>query len=276
MSAVPAVPPGAAPASSGAPNRAGRLAWAASDIAVMARRYVLQLVRVPSVLVFTLLQPMMFVLLFRYVFGGAIHIPGRSYVEYMIPGSIGQTAAFGTFGTAIGLNIDRQRGLIERVRAMPTARLAVLLGRLTSDVIRATLVFVVLVGIGYAVGFRFLEGAGPGVAMVVIAIAFALSLDTVGATIGLSLRDTEAVQGFGLIWVFPLTFISTAFVPVQSMPGWLQAIARPNPVSLLTESMRALAYGGPLAAHLLETLAWIAGILLVFVPLSVRAYRRAS
>ncbi len=261
------------------PGLGQRVAWAASDVAVMARRYVLQLWRVPSVLGFALIQPVMFVLLFRYVFGGAIHVPHVSYVEYMIPGAIAQTASFSSFGTAIGLNIDRSRGLIERVRAMPTARFAVLFGRLTSDTIRSTAVVAVLIGIGYAVGFRFEAGIGPAIGMALLAIGFGLAVCCIAAAIGLSMRDVEAVQGFGLIWLFPLTFISAAFVPVQSMPGWLQAVARPNPVTLVVASMRALTYpypGNPLMPHLIESIAWILGILLVFVPVAVRAYKRAT
>jgi ABC transporter DrrB family efflux protein len=258
------------------PGLALRLAWATSDVAVMARRYVLALWRVPSVLAFALVQPVMFVLLFRYVFGGAIRVPGIPYVEYLIPGAIAQTASFSSFGTAIGLNMDAQRGLIERVRAMPTARFAVLFGRLASDTVRSTGVVAVLIGIGYAVGFRFDDGAGPAIGMAVLAIAFGLAICCIAAGIGLSIKDVEAVQGFGLIWLFPLTFVSSAFVPVQSMPGWLQAIARPNPVSLVVASMRSMTYGGPLEAHLLESIAWIAGILLVFVPVSVRAYKHAG
>jgi ABC-2 type transport system permease protein/oleandomycin transport system permease protein len=263
----------------GEPTLSRRLSWATSDVAVMTHRYVLALWRVPSVLAFALIQPVMFVLLFRYVFGGAIHVEGLSYVEYMIPGAIAQTAAFASFGTAIGLNIDASRGLIERVRAMPTARLAVLLGRLTADTLRSAGVVAVLVAIGYVVGFRFEQGAGAAIGMMLLAVAFGLAICCIAASIGLSIKDVEAVQGFGLIWIFPLTFVSAAFVPVQSMPGWLQAVARPNPVTLVVASMRALSYPdptNPLTPHLLESMAWIAGILAVFLPLAVRSYQRAG
>lgn len=253
------------------------LGWALSDAAVMARRYVLAMVRVPSVIVFALIQPIMFVVLFRYVFGGAIQAPGySSYVEYLIPGSIAQTAAFSSFGTAIGLNADLGKGLIDRVRAMPTARFAVLVGRLASDTLRSLATIIVLVGVGYAVGFRFENGVAPAIAAVLLSVLFGLAICTIAASIGLAMKEAEAVQSIGLIWLFPLTFVSGAFVPVESMPGWLQAVARANPVTLVVESLRAMSHGGPMAVHLIESLAWIVGILAVFGPLAVRAYKRSS
>ncbi len=260
----------------GEPGIAARARWAVSDSRVLTERYLLQLVRVPTVLFFSLIQPVMFVLLFRYVFGGAIHIPGVGYAEYMLPGAIAQTAAFASFGTAIGLAYDLGRGLIDRVRSMPAARFAVLVGRLTSDTLRSLAVVIVLLGVGYAVGFRFDNGPGPALLMVLVAVVFGLAICTIAAFVGLALKDPEAVQSFGLVWLFPLTFVSGAFVPVQTMPGWLQAVARPNPVTLVVSTMRSLAYGGPIATHLWESLAWVVAILAVFGPLAVRAYRRAS
>ncbi len=262
-----------------APSEPGivqRLKFAVSDSRVMTHRYLLQLVRVPTVLFFSLVQPVMFVLLFRYVFGGAVHVPGVSYAEYMLPGAIAQTAAFASFGTAIGLSFDLGRGLIDRVRSMPAARFAVLVGRLSSDTIRSLATIVVLIAVGYGVGFRFDNGGGPAVLMVLLSVLFGLAICTIAAYVGLALKDPEAVQSFGLVWLFPLTFVSGAFVPVQTMPGWLQAVARPNPVTLVVDAMRSMAYGGPIATHLLEALAWVAGILLFFGPLAVRAYKRAS
>ncbi|MDA8296010.1 MAG: ABC transporter permease [Actinomycetota bacterium] len=258
------------------PGMVERARWALADARVMTRRYLLQLIRIPTVLFFSLIQPVMFVLLFRYVFGGAIHTAGVNYAEYMLPGAIAQTASFASFGTAIGLAYDLGRGLIDRVRSMPAARFAVLAGRLSSDVVRSLAVVLVLVAVGYGVGFRFDNGAGPAILMILLSVLFGLAICTIAAFVGLALKDPEAVQSFGLVWLFPLTFVSGAFVPVATMPGWLQAIARPNPVTLVVDVMRSLAYGGPIAAHLLESLAWIVGILLVFAPLAVRAFKRAS
>ncbi len=253
-----------------------RVRWSLSDIVIMTRRYTLQLVRVPTILFFALLQPVMFVLLFRYILGGAIPVPGTTYAEYFIPGAIVQSTAFSSFGTAVGLNFDVGRGLIDRIRAMPTARFAVLAGRLASDTVRSIGMVIVLVGVGYAVGFRFENGAVPAVAMMILAIVFGIPICCIAATIGLTMKNPEAVQSFGLIWLFPLTFISGAFVRVQSMPGWLQAVARANPVTLAVNSMRSFAYGGPLEVNLLETCAWMVGILVVFGPLAIRAYKRTT
>jgi ABC-2 type transport system permease protein/oleandomycin transport system permease protein len=218
-----------------------------------------------------------FVLLFRYVFGGAIpvDVPG-GYVNFLIPGIIAQTAAFATFGTAIALAVELQKGVIDRLRSMPMARSAVLAGRLTADTIRMTVTILIVLGVGYAVGFRFQNGFGPAVGMVVLSIVFGMAICCIAAFTGLAIGDEESVQAFGLIWLFPLTFLSSAFVPIDTMPGWLQAFANNQPVTYVVDTMRALALGGPVAANLWKSIAWLAGIFIVFAPLAVRAYRRAS
>jgi ABC transporter DrrB family efflux protein len=260
-----------------APGLRSRASWAVLDTLTLTRRSLLVWVRVPAYLVFTVIQPVMFVLLFRYVFGGAIHVdsPG-GYVNYLLPGIIGQTAAFATFGTAIVLAQELKKGVIDRLRSMPIARSAVLTGRLTADTLRMTVTIVIIVGVGYAVGFRFENGVGPAIAMVVLAIVFGVAIACIAAWTGLAIGDEESVQAFGMIWLFPLTFVSSAFVPIASMPGWLQAFANNQPVTQVIDAMRALALGGPVAADLWRSVAWLAGIFLVFGPLAVRAYRRAS
>jgi ABC-2 type transport system permease protein/oleandomycin transport system permease protein len=250
--------------------------WAVSDSLLMAKRNLLVWIRVPAYLVFTVIQPVMFVLLFRYVFGGAIQVPGNSYVNFLMPGIIGQTAAFASFATAIALAQELKKGVIDRLRSMPMARSAVLTGRLGADTIRMLVTILIIVAVGYAVGFRFSSGAGPAVAMVVLATVFGLAICCVAAFTGLAIGDEESVQAFGLIWLFPLTFVSSAFVPIGSMPGWLQAFANNQPVTYVINTMRSLALGGPIAADLWKSIAWLAGIFIVFVPLAVRAYRRAS
>jgi ABC transporter DrrB family efflux protein len=259
------------------PGMRVRMSWAVTDTLTLTRRSLLVWVRVPAYLVFTVIQPVMFVLLFRYVFGGAIHVqaPG-GYVNYLLPGIIGQTAAFATFGTAIVLAQELNKGVIDRLRSMPIARSAVLTGRLTADTLRMTVTILIIVAVGYAVGFRFRNGVGPALAMVVLAIVFGVAIACVAAWTGLAIGDEESVQAFGMIWLFPLTFVSSAFVPISSMPGWLQAFANNQPVTYVIDTMRALALGGPLAAGLWKSLAWLAGIFIVFLPLAVRAYRRAS
>jgi ABC transporter DrrB family efflux protein len=217
------------------------------------------------------------VLLYRYVFSGAIqvNVPG-GYVNFLLPGIIAQSVALAAIGTAIGLVQELKKGVIDRFRSMPMARSAVLAGRLAADGSRMLVTILTVVAVGYAIGFRFAGGAGPAVAMIVLATVFGLALGCVAAWTGLAIGDEESVQAFGMIWVFPLTFVSSAFVPVATMPGWLQAFARNQPVTSVIDAMRALALGGPVAEDLLKSLAWLAGTFIVFAPLAVRAYRRAG
>jgi len=256
--------------------------WAVSDTLVLTRRALLVWMRVPAYLVFTVIQPVMFVLLFRFVFGGAIPVNGTpgGYVNYLMPGIIGQTAAFASFGTAIALAQELKKGVIDRLRSMPMARSAVLAGRLVADTGRMLVTILIIVAVGYAVGFRFLNGFGPAVAMVVLATVFGLSICVIAAFTGLAIGDEESVQAFGLIWLFPLTFVSSAFVPIATMPGWMQAFAKHQPVTYVVDTMRGLALGKPfsldLTSNLWHSIAWLAGIFIVFLPLAVRAYRRAS
>jgi len=258
------------------PTPAGRrLRLGLLDMLNLTRRDVLVWARNPSFLVFAVIQPVMFVLLFRFVFGGAINVdvPG-GYVNYLMPGIIAQSAAFASFGTAIALARQMQRGVIDRFRSMPMARSAVLLGRLTADTLRLVVTLLIILAVGYAVGFRFENGPVPAVLMVVLGVVFGVAICTVSAYVGLAIKDEESVGSFGLIWLFPLTFVSAAFVPVGSMPGWLQAFAKNQPVTTVIDEMRSLALGGPLGLHAWQSAAWLAGIFAVFVPLAVRAYRR--
>jgi ABC transporter DrrB family efflux protein len=254
--------------------------WGVSDALVMTRRNLLVWLRVPAYIVFTVVQPVIFVLLFRYVFGGAIRAPGAGgYVDYLMPGIIGQTAAFATFATAIALAQEATKGVIDRFRAMPMARSAVLAGRLLADSIRMLIVILVIVGVGYAVGFRFHNGVGGAVGMVLLAEAFGIAVCCVSAFVGLAIKDEESVQAFGLIWIFPLTFVSSAFVPIATMPGWLQAFANNQPVTLVINAMRAMALGGPnfpLFPALWQSIAWLVGVMMVFTPLAVRSYRHVG
>jgi ABC transporter DrrB family efflux protein len=252
--------------------------WAASDAWVLTKRNLTVWARVPAYLVFTVVQPTIFTLLFRYVFGGAIPTVGfpGGYVNYLLPGVIGQTAAFATMGTAIALALEAQKGVIDRLRVMPIARSAVLLGRLVADGVRMLITLGVIIGVGYAVGFRFQDGAGSAIAMVALAEAFGLTLCCVSMFIGLALRQEEAVQAFGLIWLFPLTFVSSAFVPVVTMPGWLRAFAVNQPVTHVINALRSLALGTPMGDNLWLSLVWLAGAWVVFMPLCVRAYKRVS
>jgi ABC-2 type transport system permease protein/oleandomycin transport system permease protein len=253
------------------------MTYAVSDTWVMAKRNLLIWKRVPAYLVFTIVQPTIFTLLFRYVFGGAIPVdmPG-GYVNYLLPGIIGQTAAFASFATAISLAVEAQKGVVDRLRAMPMARSAYLGGRLLADVVRMAITILVIVGVGYLVGFRFRNGVLPAIGMVLLAIALGFAVCLVSATIGLWLKNEESTQAFGMIWLFPLSFVSSAFVPVQTMPGWLQAFANNQPITHVVNALRALALGTPMRDDLWLSLVWLAAIAAVFTPLAVRTYQRVS
>jgi ABC transporter DrrB family efflux protein len=264
-----------------APGLGYRIRWGVSDTLTLTKRSLLVWYRVPAYIFFSVIQPVIFVLLFRFVFGGAIpvDVPG-GYVNFLMPGIIAQTAAFATFGTAIVLAQELKKGVIDRLKSMPIARSAVLTGRLVADTARMIVTILIIVGVGYAVGFRFLNGAGLAVAMVVLATVFGVAIACISAFTGLAIGDEEAVQSFGLIWLFPLTFVSSAFVPIATMPGWLQAFANHQPVTYVVNTMRAMALGGPLEPtlwpNLWRSIIWLAGIFVVFLPLAVRAYRRAT
>jgi ABC transporter DrrB family efflux protein len=278
MTAVAPTGGASVPFTPSGPSLLTRGHWAVTDTLTITRRNLLVWMRVPAYIMFTVIQPVMFVLLFRYVFGGAIQVPGvkGGYVNFLLPGIIAQTAAFATFGTAIALAQELQKGVIDRLKSMPMARSAVLAGRLVADTIRMFVTIVIVVGVGYAVGFRFENGAGLAIAMIVLATVFGLAICCISAFTGLAIGDEESVQAFGLIWLFPLTFLSSAFVPIASMPGWLQAFANNQPVTYVINVMRSMALGGAIAADLWKSIAWLAGIFIVFAPLAVRAYKRAG
>jgi len=216
----------------------------------------------------------MFVLLFRYVFGGAIHVPGISYVDFLIPGVIVQTVVFGATSTAVGLSQDMSNGIIDLFRSLPMSRSAVLAGRTIADLVRNVFVVLLMIVVGMAVGFRFHNGFLPAVAAVFVALLLGYALSWVFALIGLTVADPETAQLAGFLPIFPLVFASSVFVSIQSMPGWLQAFAKNQPISRAADTVRALTEGGPVATDLIWTLLWSTAILAVFIPLAVRRYRK--
>ena len=260
-----------------AASPAARIRFGTLDTLTLTKRNLLVWAKVPAFIVFTVVQPVMFMLLFRYVFGGAIPTEGYpgGYVDYLVPGVIAQTAAFTSFGTAISLAQELKLGMIDRLRSMPIARSAVLLGRLAADVVRLFVIVMIIIGVGYAVGFRFHCSVGAAIGMVLLALLLGVVTCCVSAFIGLAIKDEESVQAFGLIWVFPITFVSSAFVPTETMPGWLQAFADNQPFTQVVDAMRALALGLPVGNHVWLALVWMVGLLALFIPLAVRAYRRA-
>ncbi|HEY7437820.1 MAG TPA: ABC transporter permease [Acidimicrobiia bacterium] len=250
--------------------------WMLRDGLTVTYRNLLGYLRVPEMLFFTAIQPVMFVLLFRYVFGGAIPTPGYSYVDYLMPGIFVQTAAFAAMATSIGLAEDLQKGLVERFRTLPMARSAVLVGRTSADGVRNLFVLALLTVVGLAVGFRPQTNALAYLAGIALIAAFAYALTWGAAAVGLGARTAETAQLKIMPVLFPLTFASSAFVPVSTMPGWLQPIAEHQPVTIVVDAARALMLGGPTARPVLEAIAWIAGLLVVLVPYAVRKYRQVA
>ncbi len=263
------------PADTGVEQRS-RLAWAGSDTLAITWRNLLAFVRVPQLLVFSTIQPVLFVLMFRYVFGGAIQVPGVDYVNYLMPGIFAQTVAFGAVGTGIGMAEDLGKGVVERFRSLPMARSAVLAGRTLSDLGRNVVVVTLIAGVGFAVGFRMQTNAFAFLAGLLLLLAFAYAISWIFGVVGMSAPNAETAQATAFPLLFPLVFVSTAFVPLESLPGWLQDFAAHQPLSVVIDALRALALGGETAGPVLQSIAWTVGILVVFVPLAVRRYRNAT
>ena len=245
-----------------------------SDALVITKRNLLHVARTPELLVFATIQPIVFVLVFRYVFGGAIQVPGGRYVDYLIPGIIVQAVVFGAPSTSVGLAEDMSRGIIDRFRSLPMARSAVLAGRTLADLVRNVFVVALMVVVGVLVGFRFHNGVLPGLMAMVLALLLGYALSWAFALVGLYVADAEAAQVVGILPIFPLVFASSVFTPIQTMPGWLQGFAEVQPVTRAANSVRALTQGGPVSADLAWTALWIVAILGAVVPLAVRRYRR--
>ena len=241
------------------------LVKAASDTMAITWRNLLMLRRVPQLLVFSTIQPVLFVLMFRYVFGGAIRVPGVRYVDYLMPGIFAQTVAFGSINTGVGLAQDLGTGLIERFRSLPMARSAVLAGRTAADVVRNVLVVALMVSVGFIVGFRVHTNAAGLLAAVGLMLLF-----------GLATANPESAQAAAFPLLAPLVFASSAFVPLKSMPGWLQVFAAHQPVTITVDAVRALVLGGPTLRPVVQMVAWAVGLIAVFAPLAVSRYRRAA
>jgi len=274
---------GFAPAEGPAMSRGvARLRWAVADTLTITKRNLIAYTRIPESLFFSTLQPIMFVLLFRYVFGGAIHPPlGLTYIDFLMAGIFIQSVGFGGIGTAVGLSEDLQKGLIERFRALPMARSAVLAGRTTADLVRNVFVLLLMTGVGALVGFNFPNGAPGFIAACALSLFFAYALLWGFAVIGLAASNSETAQVMAFPILFPLIFASPAFVPLTSMPGWLRWFATNQPIGAVINAMRSLMLGakyvpGSTSGHVLVALAWCVGLLLVFAPLAVWRYRRIS
>jgi ABC transporter DrrB family efflux protein len=254
------------------------------DSLVVARRNLMQIVRIPAVLVFELVQPVMFVLLFVYVFGNQFKNMEAfgGYVNFLMPGIIVQNAIFGATTTAIGIAEDLKSGLVDRFRSLPMARSAMLAGRATSDLIKNFILLMVVIGIGYLVGFSFQNGFINAVAMIILVLAVSFAMSWVMAAIALSVKKLEAVQAAAFTGIFPLVFISSALVQVPGMADWLQVVARNNPITHWANLARYYALGefpnmgGSVEQLIVLSAVWIGVILAIFMPLSIRLYSKLT
>jgi ABC transporter DrrB family efflux protein len=262
------------------------LSLALTDGWVVAKRNLIKIKRIPDLLIFSTIQPIMFVVLFAYVFGGAIAIPGVNYREYLMAGIFTQTVMFGSGITAIGLADDMQKGIIDRFRSLPMSRSAVLVGRTTSDLLNNVLVLVIMVICGLLVGWRTHSNAFDVALGFLLLLAFGYAMSWAMAVIGLSVRSVEVAQTAGFIWMFPVTFLSNAFIATDTLPGWLQPVADWNPFSSVVLALRDLWGNAPEGASrgdgfpaehpLLLSCLWIGALLIVFIPFAISRYRRAA
>jgi ABC-2 type transport system permease protein/oleandomycin transport system permease protein len=254
-----------------------------ADSWMMAWRLLRATPRQPELFMFTTVQTIMFVLLFRYVFGGAIDTGGIPYVQFLMPGIFVQTLAFNGAVTGIGMADDMAKGIVDRFRSMPISPVAMFVGRAISDLVRSAFMLIMMIVVGVATGYRFHGSAAHITAGLLLLLLFSFAFSWIGIWIGLIVKSVEAAQSGGFIWLFPLTFASAAFVPVATMPGWLQDFAKYNPITLIVNTLRGwfddnvrAALDIHVAANAFQSLLWIIGVLVVFVPLCVARYRRLS
>lgn len=249
-----------------------------TDTLVITKRNLLRYVRLPRLLFFSSIQPIMFLTLFNFVFGGAIggggHIPGGKYINFLLPGILTQVMLFGAVNTGIGLADDMGKGIIDRFRSLPMSRAAVMGGRTVADAVRNVVVALIMISVGTLYGFRFMNGFWNAALMIAIMVLFGFAFSWVSAYVGLSSGDAETAQLASFMFIFPFTFASAAFLPTSTMPHWLRLFADNQPITLVANTARHFALGIPIAPHTIQHLfLYIAGILLIFVPLSVSRYR---
>jgi oleandomycin transport system permease protein len=260
-----------------AAHRSRPFAWVQQSL-TLAWRNIVRIRQNPEALADVTFQPIIFLLLFTFVFGGAISQSGswQDYLPIVVPGVLVQSVVFSTLGTGVALNDDFAKGVFDRFRSLPIARVAPLVGAVLGDAVRYIMSIVILMVAGFALGFRFDNGIGNGLLACLVVLAFALSLCWVWVWLGLKLKTAQGVQGIAFLVMFPLTFGSSIFVPASTLPGFLQAWTKVNPITYLVDTMRALMLGGDVQKPLLITLAWMVGLVAVFAPLAIRAYRRRT
>jgi ABC transporter DrrB family efflux protein len=263
MTAAVALPPRVRPAEG--LRQSASLSW----------RTLVQIKHNPMELIDFSIQPIMFLLLFTYVFGGAISGSTGDYLTFALPGIIVQNALFGTLNTGVGLNSDLTKGVFDRLRALPIARWAPLAGRIAADIVKQAWAMALLLGLGAIMGFRVGDNGVLGVLGAFgVLLTFAVAFSWISVLVGMLVSEPERVMVFGFAVMFPLTFVSNAFVPTDTMPGWLQGWVDVNPVTILADSVRGLLVSGPVAGPVTGALLWAAGVLAVFAPLAVRAFRK--
>jgi ABC transporter DrrB family efflux protein len=247
-----------------------------SDIAVMTKRNLIKYFRLPQLLIFNATLNVVLLLLFNYVFGGAIKTGGVSYIQYFLPGFLAQIVVFGSTQTSVGIAEDLSKGFVDRFRSLPMARSAFLTGRVLSDAVRYIFLLALLVLVGLVMGFRFNNSLLPILAGLSLIVLFGVALTWLGVFIGISVKDVETAQVAGFVWVFPLVFASSLYVPIATMPGWLQAFAKINPVTSMADVTRVLLLGGTLSSSLWKILTWDALLIALFMSLAFRRYNRMS
>lgn len=249
------------------------------DAGVLTARNLRHFMRQPRLIVFSTIQPIMFVVLFVYVFGGAMEEvlpPDLDYVHFLLPGIFVQSAAFRSTQTAVALAEDLERGVIDRFRSMPMSRSAVIAGRTLADLVRSIVVILIMIAVGYMIGFRFQAGLLGAIGAIVVVALFGLALSWIFAWLALVVPGAEAAQSASFVAIFPLVFASSIFVPIETMPAWLETFATVSPITIAADAARALSLGGPFLADLVGTLAWTVGLVSVFATLAVRRYRRLT
>jgi ABC-2 type transport system permease protein/oleandomycin transport system permease protein len=247
---------------------------ALANTLTIARRNLLHIKSDPEQIVGMTIQPLMFLVLFVYVFGGAIAGSSREYLQFALPGILVQGIAFTPFTTALGLNVDFQRGLIDRFRSLPISRSAVIGGRIAADGVRIVWGALILMGFGVALGFRFGGGLAGALGAFLLVVAFGVALCWPMAFIGVTAKTPEAVNTWGFMIILPLTFASSVFARVETMPGWLQAFVKVNPITSVVDATRGLMLGGPVADPVVKSAIWLVVITAIFAPLAIHRYRR--
>jgi ABC transporter DrrB family efflux protein len=253
--------------------------WAARDTWTVTGRNLRHFVRQPRLLVFSTVQPVMFVVLFAFVFGGIAEIAlpdGLSYIDFLLPGIFVQSACFRSTQTAVGLAEDLERGVVDRFRSLPMSRGAVLAGRTGADLVRNLAVILLMIAVGYLIGFRFSEGPFAALGAILVVGLFGYALSWIFVYVALAVPGAEAAQSAGFVAVFPLVFASSIFVPVETMPGWLRVFAGNSPVTATADAARALSVGGELGRPMLLTVGWAVVILAIAVPASTRRFQKMT